>query len=187
MTKQLTYVFDLDGTLFTIKPLIAALNNYTRKHLKIREITQYDLFEVYDLDYHNSKDVQFFNAMLPNAFATQQINTALLRDIKRWHERGIKIVILTARDLKYYDVTRRRLKQFNVPYDALIMQQHDKTQALLKLAGDRFFDDRGAIMTSLLSHPVISKQYELTLIDAPYNQDVLCSSRYYFPKKHLSQ
>ena len=187
MTKQLTYVFDLDGTLFTIKPLIAALNNYTRKHLKIREITQYDLFEVYDLDYHNSKDVQFFNAMLPNAFATQQINTALLRDIKRWHERGIKIVILTARDLKYYDVTRRRLKQFNVPYDVLIMQQHDKTQALLKLVGDRFFDDRGAIMTSLLSHPVISKQYELTLIDAPYNQDVLCSSRYYFPKKHISQ
>ena len=185
--EKVRYVFDLDGTIFSIKPFIKELNQYTNQSLKIKNIVQYDLFKVYGLSYQNKHDVDFFQRMLTRVFSQQQINEALVHDLKRWHVRGIEIVLLTARSLDFYDVTHQRLHDCSVPYDRLIMNQSHKTEKLLELKGDRFFDDRGSIMMELMSEPEITDIYELTLIDAPYNQDIPCYSRYKFLNKRMYQ
>lgn len=191
---MLTYVFDLDGTLFSIKPFVQFFNQQTNQKLKIRDVTIYDFYELYHLTGKQKAAVrQLEQTTASKVFFQQTPNQSLLKAIHTWLHQGINIVFLTARDLKWQRVTQSEISCYlgvqphlitdldqPISNFSLIMNQQFKQSALLKINSQRFFDDKLAIIDHLMTVNRVHQQYELTLVDAPYNQNCRCDSRCYF-------
>lgn len=177
------YVFDLDGTVFSIKPFLLELNKLTNKKLKIRDNVQYDLYKTYQLDSSNPKTKDEFNAILLRAFRIQKPNLALLKAMQVWKNDGIEFYYVTARDEIAREATLYNMRRWEIPLldeEHLIMGQKHKANALIKLNGIRYFDDSPFVMQELNASPKVRDRYELTIIDAPYNKEINLNSRFKF-------
>jgi hypothetical protein len=91
---------------------------------------------VFDLDntiayYNYSNSTR--NESLFYRFRNMQVYSGVLKLMLAYQKRNYRILILTARDYRFYNVTRNWLRKNNVPYDKLILV-HSPTlkKAILK-------------------------------------------------------
>lgn len=173
--------YDLDGTLFSLKKAIQVFNKEFNKHVKVKDFTNYAFKEVYGIDGETERKVWLkYNAEI---IAESKPLEALTNHAKKMHALGNEILIITARPEEFYKLNKDTLDRYNIPYDKIYMNQLEKYPILKEERVDRFFDDRGELIESLMKTDV-ADFCELTLIDAPYNQNFDCNSRFYLHAKH---
>ena len=179
--NHLTYVFDLDGTVFSLEYAIQILNEELNKNLKIRDLHDYNLAKDFDVDGSVIHDIYLRRGS--EIALNSKPNHNLVDKIIQWHKQDIRIVMLTARPSgplthqSFLD-NKRVLEENNIPFDQLIMKDDDKLDTLIKLHANRFFDDKPSLINKMMHSP-LHDTCELTIIDAPYNQETICDSRFF--------
>lgn len=154
---------DIDGTLIdNLSALVSVVNEGTGKRLKEDEIWDFDLSLVYDhpveevVKMYESQPERVFFEPPPLPFAREAMEAA-----KR---AGIEVVLVTARNPAFEDITRRWLKVHSIPYDELYFQGN-KAVACKRYNLSLFVDDhiRNAKAVSESGIPAV-------VVDAPHNR-----------------
>jgi uncharacterized HAD superfamily protein len=101
--------------LFSVLKLSTFVWFYQNKYLRI---------VVFDLDntvayYNYSNSTR--NELLSYRLKTMKVYTGVLKLMLAYKKKNYRILILTARDYRFYNVTRNWLKKNNVPFDKLIL------------------------------------------------------------------
>ena len=102
MLKRPAWIFDVDGTLVNVDPILNILLNQDRSSDSFKQ--NYDDFHKESISCEPHKDVVDMAIKARNDF---------------------DIIIVTARKEKYRNLTSRWLKNNNVIHDALFMRQND--------------------------------------------------------------
>lgn len=102
MIKRPAWIFDVDGTLVDVDPILHVLLNQDRTSESFKR--NYDLFHQKSISCEPHKDVVDMVWEVCNE---------------------LDIIIVTARKEKYRGLTARWLKNNNVPHDALFMRQDE--------------------------------------------------------------
>ena len=102
MIKRPAWIFDVDGTLVDVEPIIHMLLNQDRGSESFKK--NYDLFHQTSINCDPNKEV-----------------VDMLWEVCN----DLDIIIVTARKEKYRGLTARWLKNNNVPHDALFMRQDE--------------------------------------------------------------
>jgi len=102
MLKRPAWIFDVDGTLVNVDPILNILLNQDRSSDSFKQ--NYDAFHKESIKCEPHKDVVDMVWKVCNEF---------------------DVIIVTARKEKYRALTSRWLKNNEVPHDALFMRQDD--------------------------------------------------------------
>ena len=102
MLKRLAWIFDVDGTLVNVDPILNILLNQDRESDSFKR--NYDAFHKESINCEPHKDVV---------------------DMVWEARKNFDIIIVTARKEKYRNLTSRWLKNNDVPHDALFMRQNE--------------------------------------------------------------
>lgn len=102
MMRRPAWIFDVDGTLVDVDPILHYILNQDRSTESFKK--NYDLFHKKSVSCDSNKDVVDMVWQVCN---------------------DLDIIIVTARKEKYRALTSRWLKNNDVPHDALFMRQDD--------------------------------------------------------------
>jgi phosphoglycolate phosphatase-like HAD superfamily hydrolase len=105
MIKRPAWIFDVDGTLVDVDPILHHILNQDRSTESFKK--NYDTFHQESVSCNPHKDVVDMVWQVCN---------------------DLDIIIVTARKEKYRALTARWLKNNDVPHDALFMRQDDDTR-----------------------------------------------------------
>lgn len=88
---------------------------------------------------------KFFSTYRKNIIMHARVRQDVEKIFSKWQSLGYKIIIITARNSKYYDNpyldTYKWLKEHNVPFDELIVESKNKKEICYRLNIDYFVDD----------------------------------------------
>lgn len=88
---------------------------------------------------------KFFLTYRSKIVQEAKVRKHVIMNIKKWQKIGYKIIIITARNKKYYDrpfdETYHWLKKHHVPFDDLIVDASDKKEVCIKMNVNYFIDD----------------------------------------------
>ena len=105
----------LRKVLFTVLKLSTLVWFYQNKYLRIVVFDLDNTVAYYD--YSNSTRKESLSCRLK----TMKVYTGILKLMLAYKRKNYRILILTARDYRFYNVTRNWLKKNNVPFDKLIL------------------------------------------------------------------
>lgn len=170
-----TVGYDLDGTLFSMEKTIEMFNKEYNKTLTLEDIKEYDFSPIYQLNDGDYLATWFKHA--EEIILTSDLNKKVFDNLMREHECGSEIIIVTARDSRFDTLNHEILTKLGIPYSKLYTNQSDKLDVLIQNNASRFFDDKGDLIENLMNTP-LEKSCELTIINAPYNQEFKSHSRF---------
>lgn len=160
---------DIDGVIAnTFYLLVHELNAYFSVDFTLEDISEYNIYKMYGV---NQDEINQFilskeNILIsgPNIMPEAEY---YLRLLKFKHE----ISLISARQEKYFHLTKQWMQKYKIPYHHLILWgQHDKREICVNLAINLFIEDslKNAVQINTCGIPVI-----FILFDAPYNQGCL--------------
>lgn len=143
---------DIDDTISdTYEVMMNYAQEYTIEVLKrepiIKDIGNCNnhYYTQYLNDWQNGEDIEFLKDYYETIIKSVKPKTLSLEYLKKLHEEGNKIVLITARwESEYFDVrkaTEEWLKANNVPYDKLIINAENKLIAAKQENINVFIDD----------------------------------------------
>lgn len=166
MTK-LTLGIDIDGTLTEFDSFLPYLNRLLNKQVKPEQIIQYDLHEIFGMEYQEFSDlfdqhsVPIYRDSVPRACAKQQM---------QWIDEKFHIVYITARHKEFLELTRTWLENHGFPSREIVCTgSHDKLAAMREYEVKLMVEDR--LENALQIWETL--QVPVYLLDTPYNQAAL--------------
>lgn len=164
MIKRQTMGIDIDGTLTEYDSFLPYLNQLLGTQVKPEQIIQYDLHEIFGLEYDRFSDlfdehsIPLYKASLPRRCAQEQL---------KWIDDRFEIVYITARYEEFKELTETWLREHGFPARNIVCTgSHDKIQAM-KANQVRFMvEDR--LENALQIWEEI--HVPVYLLDTPYNQ-----------------
>ena len=170
--KKQTMGIDIDGTLTEFDSFIPYFNELLGKEVKPEEIVQYDLHEIFEMDYDHFSQLfdehsaPIYEQSLPRDCAQKQL---------QWIEEHFNIVYITARLKEYGELTEKWIKEHGFPQSPVVCTgTHDKIAAIKEYNANYMVEDR---LENAL-HIWEELQVPVFLIDTPYNQAELPSGVY---------
>lgn len=155
---------DIDGTLTEYDSFLPYLNHLLGKAVKPEEIIQYDLHEIFGMEYDafvslfDEHSIPIYKGAVPRLCAKDQLD---------WMDQRFQIVYITARYQEFAPLTRNWLKEHGFPQREIVCTgSHDKLQALRRNQVMLMVEDRlenAQQIWEKLKVPVY-------LLDTPYNQ-----------------
>ena len=137
---------DLDDTITDIqeemkkKARIFDLENHGNG---IVDVNKYLVGEMYN--WNNEMKDQFFRTYRREIVNNAKIRKNVVKVFRNWQKLGYKIIIITARNKKYYDDpyldTYKWLKKHHLPFDELIIGSNNKKEICEKYKINYFVDD----------------------------------------------
>lgn len=175
MSKK-TVAFDIDGTLCTIESALLKFNELTGKNILMPDMFDYHFKVVYDLAVED--EVKIWDAHTESIIAESKPIIQVVDYLKEVKSKGNDVAIVTARHSKYLDVTKEWFDRYNIPYDRIYMGETDKYEPLAFEKAVQYLDDKGSLVEKLMGTD-LQDTCDLTIIDAPYNQQFKSHSRFY--------
>jgi len=160
---------DIDGVVAdTFHLLVNELNIFFSRDIQPRNVTSYDLREVYGIDakqlekFATASKIKLTDAPEPVPGALKCIDRLKNND---------KVFFISARPQSLYTRTEAWLKKHKLDWDLLILLgRHDKADTCVKLQLDVLVEDN--LQNAL---QVSDRDITVLLLDAPYNQGPLPS------------
>lgn len=171
-----TVAYDLDGTLFSIKQCIEMFNKLKNKNYKLEDIVKYNFGYLYDMS--EEEYLETWIQLSEKIVTESKINKKMLENLHSEKEKGSRIIIVTARDKKLDRLNEEILYKNGILFDAYYSDNLEKYSVLKQEKVNRFFDDRGELIHNLMETD-LEESCELTLVDAPYNQEFKSHNRFY--------
>ncbi len=168
--------FDLDGTLFSIKLMLRRFNEATGKQIQFSQLNSYSFTDVFEISDQQEYDI--FSQIKTDINLHSKPLKKAANLVSLLSSQGIEIDIITARRESAMGETKAALKSAGIVFDKIFINQQDKYNIIKNLHLTRYFDDQGQLIERLMKTDV-ADFCELTLIDAPYNQEFSCHSRFY--------
>ena len=167
-----TMGIDIDGTLTEYDSFIPYFNELLGKQVKPEEIIQYDLHEIFEMEYDafsnlfDEHSAPIYEQSHPRPCAQDQL---------KWIEERFNIVYITARLKEYEELTSKWIKEHGFPLSPIVCTgSHDKIGAIKEYNANYMVEDRleNAI------HIWEELQIPVYLLNTPYNQAKLPSGVY---------
>ncbi|MBP1934600.1 hypothetical protein [Ammoniphilus resinae] len=155
---------DIDGTLTEYHSFLPYLNNLLGTKVTPEQLTQYDLHEIFGMDYEDfvavfdEHSVPIYKTSIPRVCAKEHL---------QWFDRQFNIVYITARYKDYMELTKDWLTTNGFPKRQLVCTgSHDKLQALQEYQVGLMVEDRLENALEIWD----KLQVPVYLLDTPYNQ-----------------
>lgn len=142
---------DIDDTITdTYEVLVSYAQEYSIDVLKNEPILKEGscnnhFYTQYLYDWKNGEDIAFLNEYYEKVVNEVRPKTLALKYLKRLHDEGNKIVLITARwKPENFDVekeTKKWIEKYNIPCDKLIINAENKLVAAKQENIDVFIDD----------------------------------------------
>lgn len=163
--KQLMNIgIDIDGVIANTLPLLVdELNAFFNKNIKYKDVNNYDIGKVYNLD--NIQIENFIKAKGSLLVTDPKPMPGALECLKTLNNQ-LCFILISARNKKFRTETVHWLKRNNFDWDNLILLgSHDKADTCIEFKIKVLIEDslKNALQVSVRGIPVI-------LLDAPYNQ-----------------
>lgn len=100
MDRAKAIIVDMDGTLADVRPI---------RHYVTGEVRRFDLFHSESVDMEPNHDV--------------------VRRVNEWHAKGIKVIVVTAREVRWRHVTAWFLAMHGIESDTLFMRANGDYRA----------------------------------------------------------
>lgn len=162
--SRLTLGIDIDGTLTEFDSFLPYLNRLLNTQVKPEQIIQYDLHEIFGMEYKEFSDLfdqhskPIYEESIPRLCAKQQLH---------WIDERFNIVYITARYKEYMDLTERWLIDHGFPVREIVCTgSHDKLAAIEEHQVKIMVEDRLENALQIWD----SLQVPVYLLDTPYNQ-----------------
>jgi uncharacterized protein len=168
MKKQVLGI-DIDGTLTEFDSFLPYLNKLLGKQVKPEEIIQYDLHEIFGMEYDafstlfDEHSIPIYQNAVPRPCALQEL---------QWLDEQFKIIYITARYEEFRDLTQNWIRQHGFPDRQIICTgSHDKINAIKENQVNIMVEDRLENALEIWDNLQVS----VFLLDTPYNQAKLPS------------
>ncbi|RKD26837.1 hypothetical protein BEP19_16440 [Ammoniphilus oxalaticus] len=160
---------DIDGTLTEFDSFIPYFNELLGKQVKPEEIVQYDLHEIFEMDYDDFS--KLFDEHSAPVYEQSHPRSCAQEELK-WIDDHYNIVYITARLEEFEELTEKWIKEHGFPNSPIVCTgTHNKIPAIKEYHVNYMVEDRlenALHIWEELSVPVF-------LIDTPYNQATLPS------------
>lgn len=162
--KKQTMGIDIDGTLTEFDSFIPYFNKLLGKQVKPEDIVQYDLHEIFDMDYDDFSAL--FDEHSAPAYEQSPPRSCAQQELK-WIDERFNIVYITARLKEYEELTSRWIKEHGFPESPIVCTgSHDKIDAIKQYNVNYMVEDR---LENAL-HIWEELRVPVFLVDTPYNQ-----------------
>ena len=166
MKKQVLGI-DIDGTLTEYDSFLPYLNELLGTKVKPEEIIQYDLHEIFGMEYDafsslfDEHSIPLYQMAVPRPCAIQEL---------QWLDKQFDIIYITARYGEFRELTQNWIKQHGFPDRQLICTgSHDKLSAIKENQVCVMVEDRLENALEIWG----KLQVPVFLLDTPYNQGLL--------------
>lgn len=167
--------FDIDNCITNLDLTLEIMADYYNQPTpKIDDITDYNLSSVFGITAEESR--VFWEEMEYELCAGAEMNQERLDRLFRLFTHGdTEVYIITNRDIKYYDITKKWLQDNLIPFDKLIMTSGvSKVDVLKRFDIELMVDDKPDLFEEAKAAGLKTK---MVCIDYPYNRHVDCDMR----------
>lgn len=168
---------DIDNTITKLEPTLWELARYYEKLVPtVDTITDYNLSSVFGISESDSKS--FWSDREFALCAEAEINEDMVDNIFRnFTDNNTEIYIITNRDIKFYDVTKKWLKRHSIPHKKLIMTSGVSKKQVLKDYGIELMIDDKPLLFEEMNEDKESTDTVMVCVDYPYNKNSPCDIR----------
>ena len=144
--KGINIGIDLDDTITNIQSEMKKYAKIFDKENNGQGIINKDKYLVGEMyGWNDEIRDKFFNTYRKKVICNAKIRNDVIRIFSKWHQLGYKIIIITARNSKYYlnpyMETYNWLKENNIPFDQLVVESSDKKSICSRLNINFYIDD----------------------------------------------
>lgn len=158
---------DIDGVIADTLPLLVAeLNNFFNRNIRPRDVTSYNILDVYDIE--AGKLEEFASSRKNILTEAPEPVPGAVPCLNRLKEHAC-LFLVSARNPELRTLTEKWLQKHGVPRDELILLgSHDKVDTCVRLGLDVLVEDsrKNALQVS-------ARGIRVLLLDAPYNRGAL--------------
>lgn len=163
---------DVDGTLTTMDAIVSVFNRETGKNLSVADLVMYDVGKCFGLSKEDAvsiwknHSVEIFQRSICIWDIEDFMNT--WRNYNTTKKGGNEILIVTAREQMYEDVTKEWLKQNKIEYDSVHFGYGSKLDAVNEHFLDVMVDDKAGHIKEIDEDKFT--KCEAFIVDQPYNR-----------------
>jgi uncharacterized protein len=149
---------------------LKTLRNYLKRNIKRKEDV-YDFNEAFNISKEDLND--FLENNLENIYSNAIPYPTAIEVIKYLRDKDFIIYLITARNIKYNDLTMKWLNKYNIPYNELIHEK-DKAPLAYEKNIELFIEDNESNAIKLIEYniPVI-------LVDKYHNRNIINKEKLY--------
>lgn len=167
--SKLTLGIDIDGTLTEFDSFLPYLNQLLNTQVKPEQIIQYDLHEIFGMEYQAFSDL-FDQHSIP--MYQKSVPRPCAKDQLQWMDRRFEIVYITARYREFEKLTQEWLREHGFPSRHIVCTgSHDKVEAIRNHQVKLMVEDRLENALQIWN----DLRVPVYLLDTPYNQAKLPS------------
>jgi len=163
---------DIDGTLTTMDMIVTIFNRETGKNLTVDDLHEYDVGNVYGISkeeagriWKNHSHEMFKRHLCIWDIAEFMNKWKYYKTTKSYPN---EIIIVTARDEVYREVTETWLKSNHIEYDEIYFGYNKKIDAVWEHRLDVLVDDKASNIQDIDRNEVLD--CEGFVVDRPYNR-----------------